>query len=55
MSKLSVKRRKELEVLAHRPDDEIDLSDIPENSGDTIGRRDRQVLSTQEGQGNDST
>ena len=30
MTKLSVKRRKELEALAHRPDAEIDLSDIPE-------------------------
>ncbi|MGO9271162.1 MAG: BrnA antitoxin family protein [Terriglobia bacterium] len=30
MHKLSAKRRKELEVLAHKSDDEIDLSDIPE-------------------------
>ncbi len=30
MSKLSVKKRKELEALAERPDEEIDLSDIPE-------------------------
>ncbi len=30
MPKLSVKKRKELKALASRPDEEIDLSDIPE-------------------------
>ncbi len=30
MPKLSVKKRKELKALANRPDEEIDLSDIPE-------------------------
>jgi uncharacterized protein (DUF4415 family) len=30
MSKLSVKKRKELNALASRPDEEIDFSDIPE-------------------------
>lgn len=30
MSKLSVRKRKELEAIAARPDEEIDLSDIPE-------------------------
>ena len=30
MPKLSVKKRKELKALASRPDEDIDLSDIPE-------------------------
>ena len=33
MSKLSAEKRKELQKLAARPDDEIDLSDIPEIQG----------------------
>ena len=30
MPRLSVKKRKQLEAIANRPDEEIDLSDIPE-------------------------
>jgi uncharacterized protein (DUF4415 family) len=33
MSRLSAEKRKELKKLAARPDDEIDLSDIPEIQG----------------------
>ena len=33
MSKLSAEKRKQLQKLAARPDDEIDLSDIPEIQG----------------------
>ena len=33
MPKLSAKKRRELKALASRPDEEIDLSDIPEIRG----------------------